>query len=518
MIGEEPLAAPRYGRGTFTASPAYVRYMSAVVQDVVYQGMPGAVDANGRVRWQVSSGVSTSFHEYYERRWNWWKEKADKLGLRGTGNQDERFTITARVIHPTGYRPCRLCGELRNVGYFYATAALAARIEKVIGTPVEKWSTVAQIIDLITNATGPSVVDQLLSPLFPEREEAFLKVGLTEAAFELTRHLRSRWLSPGYMANPPDRLDGFHDYCVFCRAANDPGRGEANMRTYRHDRRAFEQWAEGDWSLADTVYNLAGQGICHYCGRAVDKVSPDHIGPLSCGFKQMPLFVPSCNSCNSSRNRRMRLADVRRLIAYETASGMSVASWQIRGYWDINKNLITTDREAATFSTSLRAIQDCYLRTLHALWKAGHGSFLASLLHPEYAFNDHEFVGLDGGTLEYVSVITRRRNSRARRSLANRSVRIAFDALEAYVAKQASARRLPASFRLTCQGILVEAQEAAAAYGATDLDNAWNDAVAQRQSDNELTAISELIRIDGNKASRKNIALKAFITGRLGRG
>lgn len=106
------------------------------------------------------------------------------------------------------------------------------------------------------------------------------------------------------MGDCPHRLDGIHDYCLRCRKKNDPGKSDENMRTYNHDRRAFMWWAEGDWKIADALYNSAGPGTCVNCGKTVKKISPDHVGPLACGFQQNSFFEPLCDRCNSAKNRR----------------------------------------------------------------------------------------------------------------------------------------------------------------------------------------------------------------------
>jgi len=97
------------------------------VDHSAYATMPGARDDSGRIRWQVSSGKTTSFYQLYVARERWWSLKADALGLPGKGREQERFSLAARMIHPTGLRPCRLCGEDWRVGYFYLNALLAKR-------------------------------------------------------------------------------------------------------------------------------------------------------------------------------------------------------------------------------------------------------------------------------------------------------------------------------------------------------------------------------------------------------
>ncbi len=251
--------------------------MEMIVADPAYKEMPGAVSADGRISWQVSSGQTTSFHKHYDARVKWWSKKADGLGLPGKGKEKERFSIAARRIHPTGYRPCRLCGEDRNVGYFYLNGRLAARLNALGDERVfERGQSISDSLKELEALDREGGTDRVaaMRKLFPEREDAFKELGMSREAFERTNHLRSVWLSPGYMANPPDRLDGFHDYCLHCRGQHDPGRSVENLRSYQHDRRAFQWWAEGDWALADALFNAAGPGSCSICGASVDRVSP----------------------------------------------------------------------------------------------------------------------------------------------------------------------------------------------------------------------------------------------------
>jgi Alw26I/Eco31I/Esp3I family type II restriction endonuclease len=519
--GEEASAKHRYGRGTFEAHPNYVRYMKMIVADPAYADMPNATSADGRINWQVSSGRTTSFYRYYEARRDWWEARADALGLPGSGNDQDRFSIAARKIHPTGRRACRLCGEDRNVGYFYLNQRAASRLNKLLEEPVFERG--QPIIDVLTeieehDRQHDSDLTGALRALFPEREDVFDLIGFKSKAFEETNHLRSTWLSPGFMANPPDRLDGFHDYCLKCRGSNDPGRSSLNLRSYQHDRRAFQWWAEGDWFLADALYTAAGAGTCSICGKSVDKVSPDHIGPLACGFKQLPLFAPTCRSCNSSKNRRMRAADVALLIAYEEQTGDSAASWQVRGLWDAHKESLTSDREAEELSAYMRGMQDAFLRVLHQLLVAREAQFLASLLGPRYAFYTHEFDGLDPSKLTFESVKTEKVATPLRSSLACRSVRIAFEELKAYVAKNVEARKIKTVFHTPTRELGQAVVEFASELDRSKLDDEWDELVAEIGSSDEVAdakitrEIAWLLDSKDPISSRKNQKLKDLLT------
>jgi Alw26I/Eco31I/Esp3I family type II restriction endonuclease len=348
--------------------------------------------------------------------------------------------------------------------------------------------------------------------LFPERTEYFTRLGITKEAFERSNRVRSRWLSPGYMANPPDRLDGFHDYCVACRAKNDPGRSDENLRSYQRDRRAFEWWAEGDWMMANDLFNSAGKGACAICGTRVDRVSPDHVGPLACGFKQLPLFIPTCKPCNSSKNRRMRLRDVQLLIDYEKRTGDSAASWHVRGVWEKGKTLVRTDADASELSAHMRAVLDCYLRCLFALLNAGHARFLATLLNPTYAYYDHAFIDLDASTLRFREVRKTENRSAYRDSLARRSLRIAFEELVEYARKEPIHRKIRMGYGSACAALISRVLERAGQLPTTSLDTEWmrlfNSGLSGEQLETEIGKL--LVRTDSS-ARDKDRELRALM-------
>ena len=61
----------------------------------------------------------------FEGRFKWWVNKADELGIPGTGNSNDRLTIAARIIHPTKKKVCLVCGKEHYVGYMYMNANFA---------------------------------------------------------------------------------------------------------------------------------------------------------------------------------------------------------------------------------------------------------------------------------------------------------------------------------------------------------------------------------------------------------
>jgi len=479
----------RYGRGKFTHHDNYIDYQTMIANHPNYSKMPGAFTADGKPFWQVSSGKTTSFYHFYEARRDWWTAKADELGLPGVGQENDRWTIAARKIHPEGYRDCLICGEKKNVGYFYLNAPVANRLnknfKKLIVQPLQP---IGNVLAILATELKPPQLKKLLSSMFPERQNYFLKFRYTVTAFEKSNYLRTHWLSPGFMGNPPYRFDGLHDYCTACRKSNDPGRSDENMQSYNHDRRAFEWWAEGNWALADALYNSAGPGFCNLCSppKPLKKVSPDHIGPLACGFKHHPYFRPTCTFHNSSKQARMRVQDVKDLITYELSTGESPASWHVRPLWDHLKGSVYTSKQAVELSAIMRAMQDLYLRCLFGLFESGHVRFLRTLLHPEYALWTYTFTDLNTSELTFTGVRESGTDNKSRRSLRARTVRIAFAELVNYVKKEVPERRIRQIFSVQHPEVVAAIVAEANKDNSEIIDKKWAAAVGEAQSNPDI--------------------------------
>ncbi len=495
----------KYGRGKFEAHPNYIEYMESVVKSDSFKDMPNAI-SNGRINWQVSSGKSTSFYEYYKARWKWWADKADSLGLPGKGNENERFTITARIINPTGYRACRLCGEDWNVGYFYLNARFYKSILKLCPKgDFFKWQPIDATIVELKKYLSVEEIEKYFIEKFPERQEYFNEYGVTKEAFEKSNHINAKaWLTPGYMGNPPDRLDGFHDYHFECRKSSDPGRFDENMKSYNHDRRTFEFWSEGDWMVADTLYNSAGEGYCLDCPEGSEKIqiSPDHIGPLSCGFKQLALFKPLCSTHNSAKNRRFTMFDTKLLQDWEKTNNESVASFQVKQHWNKNKGRVKNDKHTKQLSNSMRSLQDCYFRILFRLWEMGNIRFLCTLINPQFAYHDVHFLNLDNSNFTFSGIEIRKRITPNRKSLFTRSIRIALESLKEYNSKSVESRKLLRKDYEKNQSLIEDFMSKIEEIGLNEIELQWNESIKCNEEINgveeTLGRLSEFTEIEMN--------------------
>jgi len=220
-----------------------------------------------------------------------------------------------------------------DIRYAYPSATLLRRIERLDfideSFPVDPFEQLTSLITRLVEQFGDRVFAALPGLLGTS------SVIVPALAPELDKWLawieekylpqEPSTLSPGAMSNAPDRLDGFHSFNLCCRSKTDPGRSRENLQSYITDRRVFEYWVEGDWVAADRLMGLIrsdkhlNEAAC-VNGHA-GPCAADHIGPISRGFVHKPEFQLLCRMCNSAKNNRMSVTDVRHLMAAESRGG-----------------------------------------------------------------------------------------------------------------------------------------------------------------------------------------------------
>ena len=398
--------------------------------------MPCKRDDEGKIDWTIPSNRTrgTKNWDGNQRRRQWWERKAKEVGVVVDGHWLSR---TAKTIHPFGRKPCQTCGRVMELAYVYPTKATVKALNRRLPEDCQldylAFLSIDEVIDLLRQELGPGRALTSLREVFPdiadspnlEAARASIRIGYVES--------ESRKLSPGAMSNAPDRLDGFHTYNLCCRSKEDKGRARSNLITYTVDRRAYEQWSEGDWALADLVMAQVGEGPCQ-CG-VVGQLSADHIGPISIGFAHSPHFNPLCRKCNSAKNNRMSVSDVEQLRRLEE-EGLRVASWQIQSLWSLARERVVSDGDALLLSKLLRINQHHYLELLILIYSSGRPDLLLQFLKPECAYQRLELVNFDPSRLVFDSVRSEPRQDSYARSRATRMMRIAFDSLGQYSEKR----------------------------------------------------------------------------------
>lgn len=413
----------------------FVDYQNFIVNHKNYKTLPNKFNSRGEITW-----VKVKDKE----RTLWWDTLKSKMKL------PDRASV-AREIHPPelkGMKPCQVCGEYLNINYRYLNSNAFKQIQELVPEIKEnrlKYS-LEDLANIIKNH-GSAESFTLLAKFLGTNDFQFSDIPNNLKDIKLT------YLSPGVMSNAPDRLDGFHTYNACCRGEQDTGRHKSNLARYSQDRRAYENWADGNWRGANRLMGMyASNSIevrCPGCNK-IEKMTADHIGPISLGFCHRMKFKPLCNSCNSSKNNRMTLEDVKHLIKDER-KGEKVVSWHSKFIWDKMKFQVRTDNDAIKLSTIMRKNLH-YVLTVFSLITENQGeSFMMRYLNTEFAKFDYDFTQFNPLTGEFKAKQFTV-DSKNTQSNAERFIRVSFESLNEYSTKE-NRRNLPITNKSTLDGM-----------------------------------------------------------------
>ena len=440
-------------REVYEVHENFIAYQEEIATSDIYSGMPDLRYEDGSIQWEAPSNRSSGqFRDSHDKRLQWWKNKAESIGI-NTNTESHWISKTAKRIHPTNLHPCKFCGTYMDLRYCYFSNSLIKRVKKLT------FISTSHEVTLLTNIFDfiPEFIE-----LYGEQAQEALPKLLRCKQFKIVPALDSveawlRWieekyvpaepslLSPGAMSNAPDRLDGFHSFNRCCRSKADKGRSKENLASYSTDRRAFEHWVDGNWVLANKLMGIINSDIHikqEYClnigngGNHPRPCSADHIGPISLGFAHRPEFQLLCKPCNSAKNNRMYLSDVVNLRRAEEA-GKQITSWYSKAIWTKLNGRVKTVEDALKMSRIMRDNRHNAMLLLYQFLKENHALFLYTFLNLEYA-------NFSYGLNEYkvqnhiVTAEFKPRPSELKYVLIQkaRRVRVAFDSLADYGSKE----------------------------------------------------------------------------------
>lgn len=410
--------------------PKFIKYTELIVSHQNYQGLYYERAEDGRVKWVVAGNSESG-----SLRKSWWNQKCKEYGIEIKAGC---YAEIARRIHPTKIHVCQICGRELSIYYVYPTKRLLSKINLIakkndLGEFAYADKDIYEIINILYSR-NPNLLKEIRS-LFsippnindtPEEFNNYIRHNYVDAC--------NRILSPGVMSNCPDRFDGFHSDGLCCRSRSDKGRIRENLMKYGEDRRAYELWSSGDWKMSSWLMKEYSKTKmkCLSCGK-YDYCTADHIGPLSCGFAHSRFFNPLCRSCNSSKNNRMSINDVKTLLQIEKTE--PVVSWHTEYIWNRIKKVPSTDSEAIRISNLMRENLHNILILFAKLFEAGFIYYLLRFLNPNYALYKHEFIKDDLSNMPY-NIITSKANRAENKRNAIRYIRISFESLKKYSSKE----------------------------------------------------------------------------------
>ena len=419
-------------RGEVQLHPNHEKYVEFIVNHPNYAGLFYERDENGRVKWVVTGKSPKG-----QLRQAWWDKECIKHGI---PIQKGCYAKLARLIHPTGIHVCQCCGQGRSIYYEYPSKKTVSILNRILGCDIDKDNdeerakyTIREIIEKwCDNKQKAEGLAKALGLSRPSSIEDLIETVYTDLVVK-----ESKFFSPGVMCNPPDRFNGFHSYALCCRTKFDTGRQIENMMTYGQDRRAYEDWSDGDYNLANRLmgeFRKQPPMRCPICGK-VERMSADHIGPISLGFCHSRNFAPMCSSCNSSKNNRLTKNDVDELLKIE-ANGEPVISWHSRAVWDAVKHTVKNDIDAKFASLVMAKCHQNVINILSLIHQKTGRNFLMRYLHPEYSLVDYRFEDVDLMHLDKIKIIVTPLDSKNKRKNQERYVRIAFDSLDEFSKKK----------------------------------------------------------------------------------
>lgn len=396
--------------------PNFQKYVEFIVAHPNYKGLFFERGNDGQVKWVVTGKSQEGL-----KRKAWWDSKCKELGIKIEAGC---YAKAARIIHPTKFHICQICGKKLSVEYVYPNKRLISKLDKDIKIKIEPYT--LDIFEIIDKYFNDQKNIEKISKILNIKKQKFSDAKELKNYIEenFVKPCNKGFLSPGVMSNPPDRYDGFHSDGNCCRAESDKGRHKSNLSRYNQDRRVYEFWSDGDWKKADRLMaQFSNYGI-----------SADHVGPISLGFCHRPKFQPMTGSQNSAKGNRMSIYDVKSLIKDEK-EGDQVVSWHSKYIWDLLKNRVKDDKDALKLSKIMKKNLHWVLTLFAIIDENGGRKFLCQFLHPEYSFFDHKFEDFNPILGLYSRVISTPKRGKNQENNVKRRYRIAFDSLKQYKSK-----------------------------------------------------------------------------------
>ena len=442
-------------KANIEASEAFLQYEEEIVNNPIYAGMPDLRHEDGSIQWEAPSNrESGEFQFSHDRRYQWWVKKAAEIGISTEENQ--WISKVAKTIHPTKLHPCKVCGRIMDIRYCYLSSNFMKRVKKLPfydgKVELDELTHILDFITAFTDTYGDVAFEALPKLLVCSQVKEFPSFDHDLSSW--TKWIEDEYipkeptmLSPGTMSNAPDRLDGFHTFNRCCRSTADTGRTKENLASYSTDRRAFENWSDGNWITANKLMGFISSNPemkkekCANYGdgrRHPRPCSADHIGPISLGFCHRPEFQLLCKPCNSAKNNRMYYSDIQHLISIEQ-KGEIVTTWYADPLWQMCKGKVTDKESALRLSRIMRDNRNIAMMLLAEFFDRNELLFLLSLLNLNYA--DNEYI-IDPSSVEIqkqivtVKFVKKASTLRYVNIQKTRKIRVAFSSLNDYAKKE----------------------------------------------------------------------------------
>jgi len=332
---------------------SFKEYTEYIVSHPNYNGLKYNRRKDGRIKW-----VTTKNTKIGKERINWALNKAKEFRV------EEENAVYSKVmykVHPTKETVCQICGEPMSIQYIYPNSHFKKRLEKDFDYIPNIFDSIHEINEYFKTIgmSEPKIIDYYyksmnlkdINPAEYSLEE------LVKYIEYICRSGKKSTFGPGSMSNFPDRYDGYHSYNRCCRKREDTGRHDSNMRTYNKDRRAYQNWSDGNIHAANKFMNSS----------YFQDSSADHIGPISLGFVHDPRYLKKMDSGeNSSKRDKLLYDDILELIRIEKNTKLPAASSFAAIIWQHLKNHL--ENSNYLLESYRNAFKDNILMFMEFLW------------------------------------------------------------------------------------------------------------------------------------------------------
>jgi Alw26I/Eco31I/Esp3I family type II restriction endonuclease len=295
--------------------------MEMIISSKSFAEYPFPRKSDGSIAW-----VTTKNSTIGKARLEWADGVASRLGFKSVYSAGASADLM-REIHPTKIHICQICGSEMSIYYHYPNVNFVKALQQEYNIPgVGECDHISDVWDATVELGIAEVrlVEFFIKKFALPSSVVKTKNNIIKAAELVCRQGKCKHLGPGAMSDFPDRFDGFHTYNRCCRATQDTGRSKENLKSYTKDRRAFEYWSDGNIHAANMFMG----------SQFFNRLSADHIGPISLGFIHDSLYLrPLTGGENSTKRDRLQLVDIEKCIAVENKTGLCPMSWYSQDIW-----------------------------------------------------------------------------------------------------------------------------------------------------------------------------------------
>lgn len=404
--------------------PKFEEYKNFIVNNEAYKGLPYVRKKDGSIVW-----VATKQSKIGKKRIEWALNKAEKFGI--SKNDNSFYRKVMFMVHPTKEKVCQICGESMSLDYIYPNKSFQKFLSKNYDYEPNVFDDIYDVSNHFKEEgkSDLEIIKILNKSIKLEGNFNDLTIYI-KSVIEACRNGEKKSLGPGAMSNFPDRYDGFHSYNRCCRQEFDKGRNPDNMKTYSKDRRAYENWSDGNIHAANKFMKSK-----YFIG-----LSADHIGPISLGFIHDPRFMqPMSSGDNSSKRDRLEQSDIKKLIELESRYNLLPVSWFSEKIWKALKAdfLIDNDINLEYYINLMKININNYMSLLYIIitetGELGKKFLEENFLKPKqeyfkYDYKFDEFGNIINKTFRNISDATKKEYSRF--------IRISFESVIDFAEKE----------------------------------------------------------------------------------